>query len=145
MKLVGLATLLVLASGCTGKVMCAGGPAYPIDRDECSAKETRQQDPYTAARDPRIRSRVTGIDSGLESVPYRRVRMTFSNASGLPCQITAYTLVWPSGKKTIELSQALKLAPQAEEERTLRIDATDGNLESLSESSTSMQVSFTCP
>lgn len=115
MRFIALATLL---SGCT-TVMCPGGPAYPIEKSACAARRDDVHQQLTA--------HVTRVESGREEIPFV---IAHTNASTSPLIITSYELTWPGGRKRVN-GLALTVPSGATMERSLRVELTDGDLETL--------------
>jgi hypothetical protein len=60
----------------------------------------------------------------------RRVRIRFMNPTPKSCTFTAYTFVWPGGRKTIE-QKPFEIPPGGSRLRNLRLHASDGDFSSL--------------
>lgn len=118
MRLMALAMVL---TGCT-TVMCPGGPAYPIERSACDARngEVRVQ----------VEARVLNIEPGREEVPFVSAQLEFVNVASTALVIESYELAWPGGRKRVE-GLALPLQAGAKLTRTLRVDPADGDLGTL--------------
>jgi len=72
----------------------------------------------------------------------RRVRIRFTNPTPKSCTFTAYTFVWPGGRKTIE-QKPFEIPPGGSRLRNLRLHANDGDFSSL-KSDSEVEVNAGC-
>ena len=95
----------------------------------------------SVAQDTFVLGRVTSVAASKESIAYDTVTLSLTNPTPADCELTRYSLIWPSGRK--EVAVALTLSPGTTE-RLVRVDFADGNLESLTAASARVRVFARC-
>lgn len=93
--------------------------------DVCGLKED-------AHAGPRASAKVVSIADSAESAIYKKVTIELQAPAGAGCEVRGYELRWPGGKKSLDLD-GVKIEAGKTDQRTLRVDLTDGDIESLGE------------
>jgi hypothetical protein len=89
-----------------------------------------------------VTAKLVRIDPSAQGEADLHVMMQFDNVNDHPCEVTRYTVSWPGGSKTIK--QSFTIGPRDSAERSLKVHADDGKLDSLKVEAASLALKSDC-
>lgn len=103
--------------------------------------------PAAPAAEQYVSARVAEQRGSLESAPYERLKVIFSNPTSKPCTFTAYTIRWDSASKTFDLA-SFTVPPGETRERWGRVNPNDAGYAALEKrdiAAIAVEVKSDCP
>jgi hypothetical protein len=86
--------------------------------------------------------RLVKIDPSNESEAYLHVMMSFENPNEHPCTVKSYAVSWPGGTK--EIKKDFSVPAKESVERSMKVHAADGKLDTLKPDAASVSVKSDC-
>jgi len=125
---------------------CGGAATKPAPATAAPAPASTGETPPAEASEPEPaipRAKIIQVLPGKDSPDDRRVKIRFDNPTQSSCTFTSYTLVWPSGRKTIE-EKPFEIPPGGKRERVLIMHPNDGDLPKLKVEGSDIEVNAGC-
>ena len=137
-------TGLVFLSACGGATPPAAAPASDASTSPSSAPAADAKPNEPSEAEPAIpRAKIVEVLPGKDSPDDRRVKIMFNNPTKSSCTFTSYTLVWSSGRKTIE-EKPFEIPPGGSRQRALVIHPNDGDIAKLKVEGSDVEVNAGC-
>lgn len=140
------ALAIPLLAGLAGLAACATEPK-PAEAPPPPSAATSTSAPKAPAAEEGVSARVTEQAASLESAPYARLKVVFSNPTSKTCTFTAYTVRWGTDSKTFDLA-TFSVPPGETRERWGRVNPNDAGFKELEKTAAAqigVEVKSDCP
>lgn len=144
------ARLSVTALSISGFVVACSPTPEPLGQaavlDTMSPSASAPAEPTSAPTGPGgpIEGKLVEVEPSTDGSKDMHASITFENLGAGDCKVTAYTLEWPGGKKTVKVDDFV-VHGKATAKRSMKMHPEDGKLESLKTADGTVTLKSDCP